>query len=54
MAEFSTPPTIDPIAAMRWQRQAPAHSPWLHEEVGRRMEERLAWIMQKPAAWCSW
>lgn len=54
MAEFSIPPTIDPIAATRWQRQAPAHSPWLHDEVGRRMEERLAWIMQKPAAWCSW
>ena len=54
MAEFTPPPTIDPTAAQRWQQRAPAHSPWLHEEVGRRMEERLQWIMQKPAAWCSW
>lgn len=54
MAEFTAPPTIDPIAAKRWQQRTPAHSPWLHEEVGRRMEERLQWIMQKPEAWCSW
>ena len=32
-----TPPTIDPVAAARWQRAAPAHSPWLHEEVARRI-----------------
>ena len=31
------PPTIDPIAAARWQAAAPALSPWLHEEVARRM-----------------
>ena len=54
MAEFTAPPTIDPRAALRWQHLAPAHSPWLHDEVGRRMQERLQWIMQKPAAWCSW
>ena len=54
MAEFTPPPTIDPGAAVRWQAHAPALSPWLHEEVGRRMEDRLQWIMQKPEAWCSW
>ena len=54
MAEFTAPPTIDPLAATRWQQRAPMHSPWLHEEVGRRMEERLQWIMQKPQHWCSW
>ena len=54
MAEFTAPPTIDPLAALRWQQLMPAHSPWLHDEVGRRMQERLQWIMQKPAAWCSW
>ena len=54
MAEFTAPPTIDPIAALRWQRSAPRRSPWLHDEVGRRMEDRLQWIMQKPDAWCSW
>jgi malonyl-CoA O-methyltransferase len=48
------PPTIDPIAALRWQRAAPAASPWLHEEVGRRMEERLQWIKRAPQAWADW
>ncbi|GAA4423921.1 methyltransferase domain-containing protein [Acidovorax lacteus] len=48
------PPTIDPVAAAQWRRRAPALTPWLHEEVGRRMEERLQWILRKPAAWCDW
>lgn len=48
------PPTIDPVAAARWQRVAPALSPWLHEEVGRRMEERLQWIRSEPRAWADW
>jgi len=29
-------------------------SPWLHEEVARRMEERLEWIKLKPAQWAHW
>lgn len=48
------PPTIDPIAAARWHAAAPALSPWLHEEVARRMEDRLQWIRQAPEAWCHW
>lgn len=48
------PPTIDPIAAARWQQAAPAQSPWLHEEVGRRMEARLQWICRTPGTWCDW
>lgn len=48
------PPTIDPAAAARWHAAAPAASPWLHEEVARRMQERLQWIRQAPAAWCDW
>lgn len=48
------PPTIDPIATARWHAAAPALSPWLHEEVARRMEERLQWIRQPPQAWCHW
>lgn len=48
------PPTIDPVAAARWHARAPALSPWLHEEVGRRMQERLDWIRQPPRAWCHW
>jgi malonyl-CoA O-methyltransferase len=48
------PPTIDPVAARRWHRAAPAASPWLHEEVGRRMEDRLQWIRLEPASWADW
>jgi malonyl-CoA O-methyltransferase len=54
MASAERPPTIHPAAAARWQRAAPAASPWLHEEVGRRMEERLQWIKRSPTAWASW
>ena len=46
------PPSLDPVAASRWAmlplakgKQARSlSSPWLHEEVARRMEERLAFI----------
>ena len=48
------PPTIDPVAAARWQQAAPAVSPWLHEEVARRMEDRLQWIREAPSSWCHW
>ncbi len=48
------PPTIDPVAAARWHAAAPATSPWLHEEVARRMEDRLQWIRQAPVSWCHW
>jgi len=48
------PHRIDPIAAARWQRGAPAFSPWLHEEVARRMAQRLDWIRQTPRRWCHW
>jgi malonyl-CoA O-methyltransferase len=50
----SRPPTIDPVAAGRWARVAPPSSPWLHEEVARRMEERLQWIRRNPAVWVDW
>lgn len=48
------PPTIDPVAARHWDSVAPAHSPWLHEEVARRMEDRLQWIRLQPQAWADW
>ena len=48
------PPTIDPNAAARWSVHAPPRSPWLHEEVARRMDERLEWIRQRPARWADW
>jgi malonyl-CoA O-methyltransferase len=38
------PPTIDPTSA----------SPWLHEEVGRRMADRLEWIVRSPQRWVDW
>jgi malonyl-CoA O-methyltransferase len=48
------PPTIDPLAALRWAARAQDDSAWLHEEVGRRMEERLQWIKLQPQAWADW
>jgi malonyl-CoA O-methyltransferase len=48
------PPTIDPRAAARWARHRHAQSPWLHEEVGRRMQERLQWIRLQPRTWVDW
>lgn len=48
------PPTIDPVAAARWAQSPVETAPWLHEEVARRMEDRLQWIVQKPLTWLDW
>ncbi len=48
------PPTIDPVAAARWAALTAKGSPWLHEEVARRMEERLDLIRLQPKAWVNW
>lgn len=48
------PPSIDPVASARWERCVPAQSPWLHEEVARRMEGRLQWMVSQPARWVHW
>ena len=53
------PPTLDAAAAARWRARALAQSlrdgaPWLHEEVARRMAERLQWIAKPPASWVHW
>jgi malonyl-CoA O-methyltransferase len=49
------PPTIDPTASARWLNLARAQpSAWLHEEVARRMFERLQWIRLQPKAWLHW
>ncbi|MDO4794320.1 MAG: methyltransferase domain-containing protein [Brachymonas sp.] len=45
---------LDPIAAQRWQRQRPLHSPWLHEEVAQRMLQRLDLIKLQPQQWLHW
>ena len=56
------PPSLDPIAASRWARlpwkktgkATSEESPWLHEEVARRMAERLAFIRLQPKKWACW
>ncbi|MCZ4315882.1 class I SAM-dependent methyltransferase [Comamonadaceae bacterium G21597-S1] len=48
------PPSIDPRAAQRWAQHMHAASPWLHEEIGRRMHERLQWIRLQPRTWVDW
>jgi len=48
------PPTIAPSAAQRWHYLLPPSSPWLHEEVARRMEERLEWMTMQPQSWLHW
>jgi len=57
------PPSLDPVAASRWAMlplsvQAKTAnaltSPWLHEEVARRMAARLAFIKLQPQKWVCW
>ena len=47
-------PTIDPIASRRWTRWNHTETPWLHEEIARRMEDRLQWIRLQPKTWVDW
>ncbi|MEY5028827.1 MAG: hypothetical protein RLZ63_1142 [Pseudomonadota bacterium] len=53
-----TPPSMDAVAAQRWlagvPMQVPPVSPWLHEEVARRMMERLDIITTQPQQWAHW
>ncbi len=48
------PPSLDPIAASRWSAQVSSPSAWLHEEVARRMEDRLQWMTLQPRNWLHW
>ncbi|MBT0571771.1 biotin synthase [Curvibacter sp. CHRR-16] len=51
------PPTIDAVAAQRWAGRAvpqSAQSPWLHEEIARRMAQRLPIIVKPPQSWLDW
>ena len=54
MTPTHSPPTLDPLAVARWQRVAALTSPWLHEEVARRMQDRLQWITLQPQSWAHW
>ncbi len=52
-------PPLDARAAQRWQlithRQAlQSGAPWLHQEVGERMAQRLGWIKRQPKSWVNW
>jgi malonyl-CoA O-methyltransferase len=53
-ASLSAPPSLDTNAAARWLARSHAQSPFLHEEVGQRMRERLQWIVKTPKAWADW
>ncbi len=48
------PPSLDPAASRRWNAWRHLQSPWLNEEIGRRMQERLAWIRLQPQRWIDW
>ena len=54
MSTPDKPPTLDPVAAARWAARPVAASAWLHEEVARRMQERLDVIRLQPRAWADW
>ena len=49
---------MDARAARRWLEcvpvQVPPVSPWLHEEVARRMMDRLSFITVQPQQWAHW
>ena len=47
------PPHGDPLGRDQ-QSSAALQAPWLHEEVGTRMQERLQWIKNSPPAWAHW
>jgi len=52
--QHDLPPTIDPAAARRWAARGHAVSPWLHEEVARRMAGRLDAIRLPVRCWAHW
>lgn len=56
MSQASRPPSLDPVAAARWQARplSAQDSPWLHEEVASRMLERLDFITLQPSQWVHW
>ncbi|AOW14621.1 biotin synthase [Hydrogenophaga crassostreae] len=47
-------PGLDAAAARRWARCLPVASPWLHEEVAKRMAQRLEWFREMPDSWLHW
>ncbi len=45
---------MDTVGAQRWLHRVATTSPWLHEEVGSRMADRLPWFREKPNSWLNW
>lgn len=46
---------FDPHATEAWlARTPPGPAPWLHEEVGRRMAQRLSFVKRRPATVVDW
>ena len=55
MSAPERPPSLDPVAAARWSAHPVGEaSPWLHEEVASRMQERLDFIKLQPERWVHW
>jgi malonyl-CoA O-methyltransferase len=47
-------PHVDGIAAARWAAMPTHAAPWLHEEVARRMAQRLDYIKLATRIWTNW
>jgi malonyl-CoA O-methyltransferase len=55
MSAPERPPSLDPVAAARWAGHSLGEaSPWLHEEVAARMQDRLDFIKLQPTRWVHW
>ena len=55
MSAPERPPSLDPVAAARWLAHPVGQaSPWLHEEVASRMQDRLDFIKLQPTCWVHW
>jgi malonyl-CoA O-methyltransferase len=55
MSVSERPPSLDPVAAARWLKHPAGNaSPWLHEEVASRMQDRLDFIKLQPERWVHW
>ena len=47
-------PSMNGTASQRWLGLPLVEAPWLHEEVGSRMVERLQWFKAQPSHWLDW
>jgi malonyl-CoA O-methyltransferase len=54
LSSSDAPHRMDPVAVRRWLSYPQMTSPWLHDEVGQRMAQRLAWITTPVSSWLNW